>query len=161
MFHVGDKVLYPMYGAGVIEAIEEKEVLGKNRIYYFLNIPHIRMKIMIPIEKANDLGIRQVVKPDVLQNVLDDLYNGETDPLSDDNQRYRRDMNKNKIKSGDIYKGTEIIRDLMRKSKIKKLGSEDKTMLENALRILTSEFIQVKEVPKEQAIDMLDKVINI
>jgi len=161
LFHVGDKVLYPMYGAGVIEAIEEKEVLGKNRIYYFLNIPHIRMKIMIPIEKANDLGIRQVVKPDVLQNVLDDLYNGETDPLSDDNQRYRRDMNKNKIKSGDIYKGTEIIRDLMRKSKIKKLGSEDKTMLENALRILTSEFIQVKEVPKEQAIDMLDKVINI
>lgn len=161
MFQVGDKVLYPMYGAGVIEAIEEKEVLGKNRLYYFLNIPHLRMKIMIPIEKTNDLGIRDVVDPDVLQKVLDGLYNGKTDPLSDDNQRYRRDMNKSKIKTGDIYKGTEIIRDLMRKSKIKKLGSEDKAMLENALRILTSEFIQVKGVEKEQAINLLDEVINI
>ncbi len=161
MYQIGDKVLYPMYGAGVIEAIEEKEVLGKKRIYYFLNIPHIRMKIMIPIEKTNDLGIRQVVGPDVLKKVLDNFYNGQTDPLSHDNQRYRRDMNKGKMKTGDIYKESEIIRDLTRKSKVKKLGSEDKAMLENALRILTSEFIQVKGVSKEQAIDSLDKVINI
>lgn len=161
MFQVGDKVLYPMYGAGVIEAIEEKEVLGKKQIYYFLNIPQISMEIMIPVEKTNDLRIRQVVGPDVLQKVLNDFYNGQTDPLSDDNQRYRRDMNKGKMKTGDIGKGTEIIRDLTRKSKVKKLGAEDKAMLENALRILTSEFIQVKGVSKEQAIDSLDKVINI
>jgi CarD family transcriptional regulator len=161
MFQVGDKVLYPMYGAGVIEAIEEKEVLGKKQLYYFLNIPHIRMKIMIPIHKTNDLRIRQVVGLDVLQNVLDDFYNGLTDPLSDDNQRYRRDMNRGKMKTGDIYKGTEIIRDLMRKNKIRKLGSEDKAMLESARQILTSEFIQVKGVSRDQANCLLDKVINI
>ncbi|KTE90401.1 CarD family transcriptional regulator [Desulfitobacterium hafniense] len=161
MFQVGDKILYPLYGAGIIEDIKEKEVLGKKRLYYFMNIPHIRLKIMIPIEKTNDLGIRKVVNPDVLQHALNDLYSGTTDPLSDDNQRYRRDMNKSKIKTGDIYKGIEIIRDLTRKSKVKKLGAEDKAMLENALQILTSEFIQVRGVCKEQAVHLLNEVINV
>ncbi|ACL20160.1 CarD family transcriptional regulator [Desulfitobacterium hafniense] len=161
MFQVGDKIFYPLYGAGIIEAIKEKEVLGKKQFYYFLNIPHIKLKIMIPIERTHDIGIREVVKPDVLQHVLDDLYNGTTDPLSDNNQRYRRDMNKSKIKTGDIYKGTEVIRDLMRKSKVKKLSAEDKAMLENALQILTSEFIQVRGVCKEQAVHLLNEVINV
>lgn len=161
MFQVGDKVLYPMHGAGVIEAIEEKEVLGKNRPYYILNIPHIKMKIMIPIEKAEKLRVRQVVDLPILQNVLDAFYNGKTDPLSTDDQRYRREMNKTKIKSGDIYQGTEIIRDLMRKSKLKKLGSEDKAMLQTARQIFTSELIQVKGIGQEQAIELLDEVINI
>ena len=161
MFQVGDKILYPLYGAGIIEDIKEKEVLGKKRLYYFLNIPHIKLRIMIPIEKTSDLGIRKAVNPDVLQHVLNDLYNGATDPLSDDNQRYRRDMNKSKIKTGDIYKGIEIIRDLTRKSKVKKLGAEDKAMLENALQILTSEFIQVRGVCKEQAVHLLNEVINV
>jgi len=160
MFQVGDKVLYPMHGAGIIEAIEEKEVLGKNKLYYILNIPGVKMKIMIPIDNVANLGIRQVVEPAILENVLMSLNEGNTDPDIYENQRYCRDLNKKKIKSGDIYKGTEIIRDLTRKGQRNKLGAEDTNMLNNARQIFVSELMQVRGFAHEQAVNLLDKVLE-
>lgn len=160
MFQVGDKILYPMYGAGVIDSIEEKEVLGVKRQYYLLNIPHVNMEIMIPLGKTEDLGIRQVVDDEVIEDVLHALYQGDTDPIMfESNTRYYRDINRKKIKSGDIYKASEIIRDLMRKSKRHKLGTEDNNMLNNARQILTSEIMQVKGIELEKAVEMLNEVI--
>lgn len=161
MFQVGDKILYPMHGAGNIEAIEEKEVLGENKLYYILNLPHTRMQIMIPMEKAANLGIRQVVEPDILENVLKVFHHGNTDPIIYENQKYCRDMNKKKIKSGDIYQGTEIIRDLTRKSERNKLGAEDRNMLHNARQVFISELMQVKGIAQEQAVHLLDEVLSI
>ncbi len=160
MFQVGDKILYPMHGAGTIEAIEEKEVLGEKSLYYLLNIPHLNTKIMIPIKKAENLGIREIVKPDIIENVLNLFYEGTTDPIIFENQRYCSDMNKKKIKTGDIYKGTEIIRDLMRKSQRNKLGAEDIKMLTNARQIFISELVQVKGIAQEQAVDLLDQIVR-
>ena len=160
MFQVGDKILYPMYGAGVIDSIEEKEVLGVKRQYYLLNIPHVNMEIMIPLGKTEDLGIRQVVDDEVIEDVLHALYQGDTDPIMfESNTRYYRDINRKKIKSGDIYKASEIVRDLMRKSKRHKLGTEDNNMLNNARQILTSEIMQVKGIELEKAVEMLNEVI--
>lgn len=160
MFQVGDKVFYPMHGAGVIESVEEKEVLGNNKLYYILSIPGIKMQIMIPTENVTNLGIRQVVAPEILENVLFSLNDGDTDPNIFEDQRYCRDMNKKKMKSGDIYKGTEIIRDLTRKSQINKLGAEDINMLHNAREVFVSELMQVKEVAHEQAVHLLDNVLG-
>ena len=159
MFQIGDKVLYPMQGVGVIEAIEEKEVLGKNKLYYTLNMPQSNMQIMIPIERAATLGIRQIVEPDILENVLTDFHLGNTDPIIYEDRRYCRDLNKSKIKTGDIYEGTEIIRDLMRKSQRNKLGAEDTNMLNNARRMFISEVMQVKGIGQEQAGHLLDEVL--
>lgn len=160
MFHVGDKILYPMYGAGVIDSIEEKEVLGVKGQYYLLNIPHVNMEIMIPLGKTDDLGIRQVVDNEVIEDVLHALYQGDTDPIMfENNTRYYRDINRKKIKSGDIYKASEIIRDLMRKSKRHKLGTEDNTMLNNARQIMTSEIMQVKGIELEKAVELLNEVV--
>ena len=159
MFQIGDKVLYPMQGVGVIEAIEEKEVLGENRLYYRLNMTEINMQIIIPIEKAETLGIRQIVEPNILENVFTDFHLGNTDPSIYDDRRYCRDLHKSKIKTGDIYQGTEIIRDLMRKSQRNKLGAEDTTMLNNARRMFISEVMQVKGVDHEQAVHLLNEVL--
>lgn len=159
MFQVGDKILYPMQGVGVIEVIEEKEVLGKNKLYYKLNMPQIKMQIMIPVEKAANLGIRLIVEPDILEKVLTDFHIGNTDPIIYEDQRYCRDLNKKKMKTGDIYKGTEIIRDLMRKSQRNKLGAEDTNMLNSARRMFISELMQVKGIAQEQADHLLDEVL--
>lgn len=159
MFQVDDMVLYPMHGVGIIKAIEEKEVLGKNKLYYILNVPQIRMQIMIPIEKAADLGIRQLVDPAVLENVLTDFHLGNTDPIIYKNWRYCRDLNNKKMKTGDIYKGTEIIRDLMRKNQKSKLGAEDTNMLNSARRMFISELMQVKGIAQEQADHLLDEIL--
>jgi CarD family transcriptional regulator len=160
MFQVGDKVLYPLYGAGVIHSIEEKEFFGVNRSYYHLKIPHVNMEIMIPVGRADDFGIREVVNPEIIEDVLQGFYQGETDPIMfDSNNRFYREINRKKIKSGDIYKGGEIIRDLVRKSKHHKLGTEDTNMLNNARQILTSEIMQSKGIELEQAIQLLNRVI--
>lgn len=161
MFQVGDKVLYPMYGAGIIDSIEEKEVLGVKGQYYLLNIPHVNMKIMIPVGKTEALGIRQVVDSEVIDDVLHVFFHGDTDPVMfESNNRFYRDINKKKMKSGDIYQESEIIRDLTRKSDRHKLGMEDNNMLQSAFQLVTSEIVQVKGIEMEKAVEMLQSVIN-
>ncbi len=159
MFQVGDKIFYPMYGTCIIHAIEEKDILGENKLCYILNVPKARMQISIPIDKAKKLGIRQVVNPEVLENVLNSFNLGDTDPIIFENKRFCTDINIKKMKSGDIYKGTEIIRDLTRKSQRNKLGIDDANMLNNARQIFVSELMEVKCIAQEQAINLLDEVL--
>lgn len=59
MFNIGDKVVYPMHGAGIIESIEEKEILGNKQKYYIMRMPIGNMKVMIPLESVNDIGLRK------------------------------------------------------------------------------------------------------
>lgn len=159
MFKIGDKIFYPTQGGCVIQAIEEKEILGETLLYYTVNIPHRNMLVMFPIDKADQLGIRPLADPKKLDNVLATFHDGETDTTIRDNQRNR--INITKIKSGDIYKGAEVIRDLVRSNNKRKLGMTEKNMMENALELLISEVVLVKGIPKEQASDLLDRIINI
>jgi CarD family transcriptional regulator len=73
MFSIGDKVVYPMHGAGVIEAIEEKEVLGKKRKYYIMKLPLGEMRVMVPLENAEDSRMRQIIDDDGYKKVVDIL----------------------------------------------------------------------------------------
>ncbi|NLI92938.1 MAG: CarD family transcriptional regulator [Peptococcaceae bacterium] len=161
MFKVGDQIFYPLHGLGYIEAIEEKEVLGKSIIYYIVNIPQTRMQIMIPVEKEENFGIRQLVESSVLEEILDSFQLGNTDPLMYQNQKYCTDLNTRKMKSGNIFKGTEIIRDLTRKNHLSKLGKEDTKMLEDARHMFISELMEVKCITKENATDLLDSALVI
>ena len=66
MFNVGDKIVYPMHGAGTIDAIEEKDILGEKQNYYIIKMPG-EVKVMVPISKASDIGVRSVA--DVVRNL--------------------------------------------------------------------------------------------
>jgi CarD family transcriptional regulator len=154
MFQVGDKIVYPMHGAGVIESIEEKEILGDKQLYYVMNLKN--MRVSFPME--TDLGIRQVVNSDILEDVLTAFNHGESTPILNPNQRYRSNMNK--MRSGDIYEGAQVIRDLIRMGRKRALATGDKIMLDNARQILVSELVLVKGIEQEQAVDLLNDVIN-
>lgn len=158
MFQVGDKIVYPMHGAGVIEDIEEREILGETQQYYVLNLSHSTMQVMVPMEKTSIIGIREVVDPDTLEKALLILHDGEPDDSVNRHQRYH--LNMKKMKTGDICESAQVIRDLMFLNKNKKLGTEDKFMLDNARRIFISELILVKGFEEEQAIEFLDNAIN-
>ena len=69
MYKIGDKIVYPMHGAGEISNIEEREILGELREYYVLKIPHGDMKIMIPVDKCEEIGVRDVIDKDDIKNV--------------------------------------------------------------------------------------------
>lgn len=159
MFKIGDEIIYPLHGIGYIEAIEEKEVLGVNQIYYTIRIPQTNLSISIPSDKLSSSGIRQIADSTVIEEVLKSFNLDSTDPLLYENNRYCNYINKEKIRSGDIYKGTEIIRDLTRKNLLAKLGKEDAKMLEDARNIFISELMQVKNLSKEQANELLDTIL--
>ncbi len=153
MFEIGDKVVYPMHGAGVIEAIEEKEILGDKQHYYVMNIRN--MLVMFPME--SNLGIRQIVDQDTLEDVLKGFNTEVSDPTLNPSQRYRSNMNK--MKTGDIYQGAQVIRELIHMSKKRALATGDKNMLDNARQVLISELILVKGIAQEQADDLLNDVL--
>ncbi|BBB92007.1 MAG TPA: CarD family transcriptional regulator [Methylomusa anaerophila] len=159
MFRVGDKIFYPMHGGGIIEKIEEIEILGKTQLYYVANILHRNMQVKIPIDKTEKSGMRQIVDAEKLDDLLNTFHDGETDTSMNETQRHRKNLTK--IKSGDISEEIEVIRDLVRINTKKKLGIADKNMLDNVRQILISEVVLVKGIPQEQAADLLDQIINV
>ncbi|ABO48734.1 transcriptional regulator, CarD family [Desulforamulus reducens MI-1] len=156
MFKIGDKVVYPMHGAGVIEAIEEKEVLGKKRQYYILRLPIGDMKVMIPISNCDDVGLRGIIDRDEVSTVLE-VLEGQTTVMSGNwNRRYRANLEK--IKSGDIYEVAEVVRNLLTRDKEKGLSSGERKMLENARQILISELVLAAEMEETKARSLIDEV---
>jgi len=154
IFHIGDKIVYPMHGAGVIEAIEEKEILGNKQLYCIMMIKN--MQLMFPINCK--IGVREIVDLEILEDALTVFSHEATASIENPTQRHRSNMNK--LKSGDIYEGAQVIRDLVHMSKKRTLAMGDKTMLDNALQILSSELGLVKGMVQEEADHFLDEVIN-
>lgn len=139
MFNIGDKVVYPMHGAGVIEAIEEKEILGAKKQYYVMSIPIGDMKVMIPLDNVRQVGLREVIDGEDVEQVFSVLRENHSKLTINWNRRYR--MNMEKIKSGDIFKVAEVVSSLMSRDKDKGLSTGERKMLENARQILISELV--------------------
>lgn len=161
MFQAGEKILYPIYGICTIKAIRNQDILGKSELCYILNIPRVSMEITVPVEKAIKIGIRRLVEQEILEDILNSFNIGDTDPIIFENQRYCKEINKKKIKSGSIHEGSEIIRDLTRKRQRIKLAPDDISMLDNARQVFISELMEVKGLAEEQAIDLLNEALGI
>lgn len=158
LFKVGDKVVYPMHGAGIIEAIEEKEILGQTREYYVMRLPVGNIKVMVPMSSAKDVGIRQVIDEKEANRVIDILKSEESAELTNWNHRYR--VNLDKMRSGDIYELAGVVRSLMLRDSEKGLSTGERKMLDNAKQMLISELVLVKEIDEEQASALLDRVVQ-
>jgi len=159
MFNVGDKIVYPMHGAGVIESIEEKEILGEKQSYYILRMPVGDMKVMIPINNVDEIGIREVINPKEVDKVFAVLGSQTINATSNWNKRYRENMIK--IKSGDIYEVAEVVGTLMLRDKEKGLSTGERKMLNSARQILISELVLAKGVNQDEVEDKINDQIKI
>ena len=139
MYKIGDSVVYPMHGAGVIEGIEIKEVLGKKQSYYVLKMPIGDMKVMVPMANALEVGMRDVIDKSVAEKVLSDFKTIETDVVQNWNKRFRENMVK--IKSGNIFEVASVVKSLMLRDREKGLSTGERKMLTNAKQILISEIV--------------------
>lgn len=149
MFSAGDKIVYPMHGAGVICGIEEKKILGEKKEYYIFKLPCSEINIMIPVDSEASVGIRPIADKTVISDVIK-LLGGESSQMDSNwNRRYRDNMEK--LKSGDIMKAAEVVRDLMRAERQKNLSSGENKMLTNARRILTSEIMLSADMTSDEA----------
>lgn len=157
MFNIGEKVVYPMHGAGVIESIEEREILGERRKYYIMRMPIGDMKVMIPLDQMDDIGIRKVIDSEEIENVLEVLASDTTKMHQNWNRRYRANMDL--IKTGDVYEIAEVVRNLTLMDKEKGLSTGERKMLSNARQILISEIVLVAELSEEEASNLVESVI--
>ena len=158
MYNVGDKVVYPMHGAGVIDSIEEKEVLGEKQSYYILKMPG-EVKVMVPTLTAEQHGIRNVIDKTEAEKVINVLEQDETEMEKNWNKRYRDNMDK--MKSGNIYEIADVVRNLSFKQKEKGLSTGEKKMLHNAKQILVSELVLAEHASAEEVEQLIDNKINV
>lgn len=158
MFNIGDKVVYPMHGAGIIEAIEEKEILGDKKKYYVMNIPAGDMKVMVPLDNVQKVGLRDVVGKAALGKVYGILESEGELSNTNWNRRYRANMEK--IKSGSVFKVAEVVHSLLLRDRIKGLSTGEKRMLETAKQILISELIMVQGIDQNEVMADLERLFN-
>ncbi|MED4687103.1 CarD family transcriptional regulator [Bacillus mycoides] len=148
MFQIGDNIFYPMHGACIIEAIEEKEFSGKKQQYYVIKMSISNMQVMIPMGKILSSSIRPVTDILALKHIIHIFQHGESDRLLPWKQRYK--VNTDKIKTGEIQEGAEVVRDLIRMKKEKALNTSEKKMLDNAHEFLISELGLIKGITENQ-----------
>ncbi len=148
MFQIGDNIVYPMHGVGIIEAIEEKEILGKKQQYYIIKMSISNLQVMIPTDKISSSSLRPVTDIHALEHIIDIFQHGEPDRLLSRTQSYK--VNMDKLKTGEIQEGAEVVRDLMRMKKEKALNTSEKKMLDNAREFLISELGLVKGITENQ-----------
>ena len=159
MYNVGDKIVYPMHGAGVIESIEEKEVLGQKQNYYIVKMPIGDMKVMIPIEHTCEIGIREIIDKKEVEKVLSVFCKAENNINSNWTKRYRENMVK--IKSGNIYEVADVVRSLMLRDKQKGLSTGERKMLCSAKQILISELVLAEGADQKDIEKMINEYIGI
>ncbi len=157
MFNVGDKIVYPMHGAGTIDAIEEKDILGEKQSYYIIKMPG-EVKVMVPTSRAEEIGVRNIINRENAGKVFQILEENETEMSNNWNKRYRDNMEK--MKSGDIYEVADVVRNLSFKQKEKGLSTGEKKMLNNAKQILVSELVLAEHASQEEVENLIENKIT-
>lgn len=157
MFSVGDKIVHPMHGAGVVQKIEEKKILGEVKQYYVLKLPCNDMDVMIPTDAELSVGIRKIVDKDDIEKAVAILSSQSSSMDANWNRRCRDNMDM--LKTGDIFKVAEVVRNLTRIDRDKKLSAGEKKMLTNAKQILVSEIILTCDLSEKTAVELVDKAI--
>lgn len=157
MFKVGDKIVYPMHGAGVIETIEERAILDEKQSYYIIKMPG-EVKVMVPTAKAEEIGVRNIIDKETAGKVIKVLEQDSTEMSMKWNKRYRDNVEK--MKSGDIFEVADVVRNLSFKQKEKGLSTTEKKMLLNAKQILVSELVLSNDSDQNAVEELVDSKIN-
>ena len=139
MYQIGDKVVHPMHGAGVIDSIVRKKVAGKVQDYYLLKLSTGSMMVMIPTEHSDEIGVRPVVRGEEADRIIAAIPEIQVNMTSNWNQRYRENMLR--LKSGDLLEVARVVKGLMLREEERGLSTGERKMLHSAKQILISEIV--------------------
>ena len=158
MYSIGERIVYPLHGAGVIEAIEEKEVLGETGSYYIMRLAYDNIRVIFPVSSSAADSVRDVISPQEADKVIKYFEEFYEEVTTNWNKRYR--SNVMHIKSGNIYEVAQVVKMLMLRDKKKGLSSGERKMFVNAKQILISELVLSKNVSQEYIEDMLSEIVD-
>ena len=158
-FDVGDKAVYPTQGVAEVIGIEEKEISGTVMRFYSLKLLDSGLKILVPVDKAEQVGLREVVGERQIREVFEILREKDI-PVDKQtwNRRYRGFMDK--LKTGSLYEVAEVYRDLSRLKTVKALSFGERKMLDTAKGLLLKELAIAKHTPENQIEAELDRIFQ-
>lgn len=157
VFHVGDKVVYPNHGVGVIEQISSRTIGATVEKFYLLNIKASSLKVMVPFHNVGNVGLRRVVKNGEIQKIIDFLTDG--DCLSSGDWKDRFKENSEKMRTGSLLDVAAVLKGLLLLHQSKPLSFREKKMLERARYLLVSELAMAKNLEEPAVEDMLARAL--
>src|SRR6516164_7623816 len=129
-FHIGDKVVYPNHGVGIIEQISSRTIGTAVEKFYLLKIKASSLKVMVPFHNVSSVGLRRVVRNGEIQKILDFLTDGECANNAD--WKYRFKENSERMRTGSLLEVAGVLKSLVSLSRSKPLSFREKKMLERA-----------------------------
>ena len=162
-FTVGSPIVHPIHGAGIMRAIERREIRGRLLSYYVIDFPYSDLgQVMVPVDMAEKVGLRPVTGNSNIEGIFEVLAEtfseAEEEESKSFHQRYREYLEK--IQSGDLRQVAHVYRLLFRRSLTKPLGTKDKALFETARQLLVSEIVYAKGVDDADARQLLDEAIE-
>lgn len=158
MFQIGDKVVHPMHGAGVIDSIVQRKVAGHVQEYYQLRLSVGNMVVMVPTDNTGEIGMRPVVSGQRAEELMSAMEGIEVDMTQNWNRRYRENMVR--LKSGDLLEVARVVKGLRQREGQRGLSNGERKMLHTAKQILISELVLAQSLPYETVESSVDMVLS-
>ena len=159
MFKIGDMAVYPTQGVGVIEAIEPKEFAGSTLEFYVLRIVDSDMTIMVPVNNADQVGLRTLIGREEIASIFGLLEKRRDNSAIASWSRRQREYN-DKIKSGDLFEVAEVLRDLYLIRGGKDLSYGEKKVLEQAQKLLVKEIALAEGAQEDSIYEKLEQIFH-
>ena len=158
-FQVGDKVVYPNQGVGVVEKISTRNLTGQPEMFYLLKLNSSGLRVMVPMNNVNSIGLRRVARNRDIGTVMEYLNNGSINSAPLD-WKGRFKQNSEKMRSGSIQQIAEVFKTLLVLNQAKPLSFREKKMLDRAWQLLVDEIAMVRQLPKETVEALLAKALS-
>ena len=157
-FHIGDRVVYPNHGVGVIEQVGSRTLGQQVEKYYLLNIKSSNLKVTVPFHSVGAVGLRRVVRNGEIQKILDYLSDGNGDSATDWKDRFKE--NSDRMRTGSLLEVAAVLKSLLVLKEAKGLSFREKKMLERARYLLVSELAMARNTEEANVEEILDKALS-
>jgi CarD family transcriptional regulator len=156
-FHIGDKVVYPNHGVGIIEQISSRTMGATVEQFYLLKIQSSSLKVMVPFHNVGMVGLRRVIRNGEIQKIVDFLTDGACDSNAD--WKYRFKENSERMRTGSLLEVAAVLKGLLVLNQAKALSFREKKMLERARYLLVSEMAMAKNCGESEIEELLSKAL--
>jgi CarD family transcriptional regulator len=157
-FHIGEKVVYPNQGVGIVEQISTRNLTGQPQTFYLLKLNSSSLRVMVPMSNVENVGLRRVAKKNEIGDILDYLQKGRCNSPQDWKWRFKE--NTEKMKNGSLQQVAEVLKNLVILNSAKPLSFREKKMLDRAWSLLVDEISISRGLTRENVEGQLAKVLG-
>lgn len=157
-FQLGDKVVYPNQGVGIIEQVSTRNVTGQPEMFYLLKLNSSSMRVMVPMSNVSSVGLRRVAKSREIGSILDYLQKGQSKAPQDWKGRFKE--NSEKMRTGSLQQVAEVLKSLLILNQAKPLSFREKRMLDRAWTLLVDEIAVARGSARELVEGQLVKALT-